>query len=224
MTQAVTYTHGKLLLSIVARGHGETLVAITKSAGARGGTILPGRGTADSAILDFLGLGDSEKDICLTILGEEQVTPVLEALGTCRLHERRKTGICMVIDVPHFLVHITRNTPLPAEKRQEPMNSPHTLITFIVNRGFADDAMAAARRAGARGGTIMHARGTGKEEDVQFFGIQLVPEKEILVILVESGQAPAILEAVKAVPCLAEPGSGIAYCTPVEHHIVLGRK
>ncbi len=222
MTEAVSYTRGKLLLSIVARGHGEALVAITKAAGARGGTILPARGTADSAILDFLGLGDSEKDLCLTILGEEQVAPVLEALGACRLHERRRTGLCMVIDVPHFLVHLTRGTH-PFEKRQDPMDAPHTLITFIVNKGYADDAMAAARRAGARGGTILNARGTGKEEDVRFFGIQLVPEKEILVILVKADEAPAILEAVKAVPCLAEPGSGIAYCTPVEHHLVLGK-
>ena len=84
--------------------------------------------------------------------------------------------------------------------------------------------MAAARKAGARGGTIMHARGTGKEEDVQFFGIQLVPEKEILVVLVETNTAETILEAVKSVPCLSRPGSGIAYCTPVEQHIVLGKQ
>lgn len=102
--------------------------------------------------------------------------------------------------------------------------SDHVLITFIVNRGYADDAMVAARKAGATGGTILNARGTGKEEDVKFFGISLVPEKEILLIAVESSSADKILEAVKNVPCLSEPGSGIAFCVAVEDFVTLGKK
>ena len=85
------------------------------------------------------------------------------------------------------------------------MDSPHTLITCNVNKGAADEVMDAARAAGATGGTILIARGTGKEEDVRFFGIQLVPEKEMLLLLVGSGQTGAVLNAIRKVPCLAEP-------------------
>ena len=77
------------------------------------------------------------------------------------------------------------------------MNSGHTLLTVIVNHGYADDVMAEARKAGAAGGTILNARGTGKEEDVKFFGITLVPEKEMLLIVAENAKAPAILEAIQ---------------------------
>ena len=98
----------------------------------------------------------------------------------------------------------------------------HVLITFIMNRGYADDAMIAARKAGARGGTILNARGTGKDEDVKFFGITLVPEKEILLIVVDAALADAVLEAVKEVPCLSEPGCGIAFRISVEDFFQLG--
>ncbi|HCG63302.1 MAG: transcriptional regulator [Spirochaetae bacterium HGW-Spirochaetae-4] len=104
------------------------------------------------------------------------------------------------------------------------MDSPHTLITCIVNKGAADEVMDAAREAGATGGTILAARGTGKEEDVKFFGVQLVPEKEMLMVLVGAGLTGKVLEAIRAVPCLAEPGAGIAFCIDVERFMTLGGK
>jgi nitrogen regulatory protein PII len=104
------------------------------------------------------------------------------------------------------------------------MDTVHTLITCIVNRGAADEIMDAARAAGATGGTILAARGTGKEEDVKFFGVQLVPEKEMILILVGSGLTGKVLDAIRSVPCLAEPGSGIAFCVDVERFMTLGGK
>ena len=102
------------------------------------------------------------------------------------------------------------------------MESGHKLITVIVNTGCAEDVMAVARRAGARGGTILTARGTGTEEDVKFFGISLVPEKDMLLIVAAGNVAPAILEAVAAMPALREPGGGIVYSVNIEEFIPLG--
>ncbi|MBN1243795.1 MAG: P-II family nitrogen regulator [Spirochaetales bacterium] len=102
-------------------------------------------------------------------------------------------------------------------------NGGHALVAFILNKGWADDAMAAARKAGATGGTVVAGRGTGREEDVRFFGITLVPEKEILLVLVEDEKADAVLEAVKTVPCLAEPGSGIAFRLEATDFVRLGK-
>lgn len=99
----------------------------------------------------------------------------------------------------------------------------HELISVIVNAGYAEDIMHAARKAGATGGTIINARGTGKEEDVKFFGITIVPEKDFLLILATREQAPGILEAIRTTPCLSEPGMGIAFCVNVERFIPLGR-
>jgi nitrogen regulatory protein PII len=221
------YSHGKLLLSIVNRGQGERLVSVTKHAGARGGTILLARSTSTSTILSLLGIGDSDKDVVITLVHDDLVQPVITALGSFNCLKKHRGGICMQLDVRYLLRHLapgeTAGPPIETTyQRSETMGSPHTLITFIVNKGYADDAMIAARRAGATGGTILNARGTGKEEDIRFFGVQLVPEKEMLMVLVGSGQTGAVLEAVRKIPCLAEPGAGIAFCIDVERFMTFG--
>lgn len=102
------------------------------------------------------------------------------------------------------------------------METPHTLITCIVNKGMAETVMEAARKAGATGGTILPARGTGTEDDVKFFGYPLIPEKDMLLILVGSGLTGKVLETIKNIPVLSKPGSGIAFCIDVERFMTFG--
>jgi nitrogen regulatory protein PII len=222
------YSHGKLVLAVVERGLGERLVAFTKRAGARGGTILPGRGTAETALLELLGIGDTLKDVVLTIVTDDQFDPIMNALHSIEPSGKHGAGLVMVLDLSRILTRIAAGTgaeSIQTETRTPAMQTEtyRELIVFILNRGFADDAMAAARKAGAAGGTVLNARGTGKEEDVKFFGITLVPEKEILLILVESDKTDTILEAVGRLPFLAEPGSGIAFTLGVEEAFRLGK-
>ena len=226
--ETFAFTAGKLILSIVGRRRGERIVAAAKAAGAPGGTVAPGRGTAANAVLEFLGVGDSEKDIVLTLAPAELARPVMDALRRAGSQGRREGGVAMMIDLASAANTLSSRTAAKAGElssaRRIPMNQndDHVLVSFIVNRGYADDAMAAARAAGAKGGTILNARGTGREEDVKFFGVTLVPEKEILLVVTEADKAEAIVEAVRALPCLEAPGSGIAFSLAVEEFAALG--
>ena len=69
------------------------------------------------------------------------------------------------------------------------------LIVTICNKGHTEDVMEAARGAGAGGGTILHAKGTGTEYAEKFFGISIVDEKEIIYI-VSSKKKNAIMQAI----------------------------
>ena len=102
--------------------------------------------------------------------------------------------------------------------------STYQMINVIVNKGYAEDAMAAARKAGAGGGTIIGARGTAKEGDAAFFGMKIVPEKEMLMILVPSDKKEAIVQAITELPCFAEAGSGIVFCNEAQDFTLLGKK
>jgi hypothetical protein len=102
-------------------------------------------------------------------------------------------------------------------------NGGYRLISVIVNKGYAEDAMAAARKAGAGGGTILGARGTANEEDARFFGVRLVPEKELLLVLVADDVADAVFAAIRALPCFAEKGAGIEFSVPVREFTLLGK-
>lgn len=96
------------------------------------------------------------------------------------------------------------------------MDKEYSLITAIVQKGFSDVAMAAARSAGARGGTVVNGRGTGAAEAAYFLGVAIEPEKEILLILVESSLRDEVMKAVNRAAGLSTPGNGIAFSLPVE--------
>ena len=70
----------------------------------------------------------------------------------------------------------------------------YQMVMAIVNNGFTDLVMNAAKNAGARGGTIMTAHGTGNKEIEKFFGVVVTPEKEIVMILVPSAIKDQVME------------------------------
>ena len=214
----------KLLISFMDRRRGDYFVEITKRAGARGGTVTPGRALTDNRFLQMLSLADIDQDVVFTIMGQETDRVVAALIEAARKEPKKLGGLCLLLDVSGMLFRV------PGQERQEntesakTMNSGYQLVTVIVNHGYADDVMAAARQAGAKGGTILTARGTGTEEDVKFFGISLVPEKEMLLIVAESQIVPAILEAVNSVPNICQPGGGVVYYMNIENFIPLGKK
>ncbi len=94
-------------------------------------------------------------------------------------------------------------------------NREFEVIFAIVNEGFADDVMDVARANGARGGTIINARGVAKEEAAAFFGITLHSEKEIVMIVVPRDIKDAILNAIYKEMGMAKKAQGIAFSLPV---------
>jgi nitrogen regulatory protein PII len=90
----------------------------------------------------------------------------------------------------------------------------HMILT-VVNRGFADEAMDAAREAGATGGTIVHAKGTGDGDDTKFYGITIQHEKDMLLILTSACDRKAIMQAVSARVGIQTPGQGVVFSLPV---------
>jgi nitrogen regulatory protein P-II 1 len=92
----------------------------------------------------------------------------------------------------------------------------YKLVAAILPKGTTGKVLDAAREAGAEGGTILLARGTGVHEARRFFGISVSTERELLLILVEGERARAVLEAVVASGRLDEPARGIAFVLAVE--------
>lgn len=91
----------------------------------------------------------------------------------------------------------------------------HEVIFCIVNAGFSDAVMDAAREFGAKGGTVLHARGTANPEAEKLFNITVQPEKEIVVIIVKSEQKDPILKNLYQKVGLKTLGYGIAFSMPV---------
>ena len=213
----------KLLISIVPHDSGELITNAAKSEGAGGGTIIMGRGTASNGVLQLLGLGDTSKDIAYIIIEDEKYEAVRTAIISAA-ESKKHFGVLFALEVGSF-AKAGNNSEISESKGGKTMaTSTYQMINVIVNKGYAEDAMDAARKAGAGGGTIIGARGTAKEGDAAFFGMKIVPEKDMLMILVPSDKKDAIVQAIKELPCFAEAGSGIIFCNEAQDFTLLGKK
>ena len=99
--------------------------------------------------------------------------------------------------------------------------SMHEMIMCIVNAGFSETVMEAAKSAGARGGTILNGRGTANKEADSFFHIAIQPEKEVVMILVDKEIKDAVLHALYQKAGLDTMGQGIAFSLPVDEVVGL---
>ena len=96
------------------------------------------------------------------------------------------------------------------------MKLAYELILCIVNAGFSDAVMDTARKLGAGGGTVIHARGTATQEADKRFEITVTPEKEMVMILVPSDIKDDVLHGLYRAVGLKTPGQGIAFSLPVD--------
>ena len=102
-----------------------------------------------------------------------------------------------------------------AEK--EVKKEKYEVVVVIVNEGHSDKVMDAAREAGARGGTIAHARGSGTKDIEKKYGIVITPSKEMLYILVNENIRDNVMAAINKAAGLDTMGQGIIFSLPVDN-------
>lgn len=98
------------------------------------------------------------------------------------------------------------------------------LIVCIINNGFSDLVMTAAKQSGAKGGTTFHARGTGNPDIEKFFGIAISPEKEVILIVVDDDIKDDVVSAIYRDAGLDTKGQGIVFTIPVDDFIISTNK
>lgn len=102
------------------------------------------------------------------------------------------------------------------------MEKGYKCVFAVVNNGFSEVAMDAAKACGARGGTILHGRGTASKDAEKFFNMTIQPDKEIVLILVESELVDGILKGLYTAIGSSTEAQGIAFALPVDEVIGLG--
>ncbi|MBQ9691678.1 MAG: P-II family nitrogen regulator [Clostridia bacterium] len=101
------------------------------------------------------------------------------------------------------------------------MKNGYKCILAIVNNGFSEEAMEAAKACGAKGGTILHGRGTISKEAEKIFNITIQPEKEIVMILATADKIDDILKGLYAAIGTSTKAQGIVFAIPVDEAIGL---
>ena len=156
--------------------------------------VLNGKGTADKILLQSLGLGQTKKSVFIVRYNQTENSYIYNALQKISNEHNDFNGIFFT---------------LKTETNME--SASHLLICTIVNSGYAEDIMKEARRAGAKGGTIITGKGTSNDSDMEFFGITITPEKEILLMVAEEDLVNVLVNTIKNMPLLKKSGSGVVF-------------
>jgi hypothetical protein len=195
--------------------------------------ISKGQGTASSEILDLLGIGASAKAVVFC-LEQEILAPVLLKEVRQKVG-RHSPGAGIAFSIPLsgintpilqvFKESILKNEKIfpageDAGRRQggESVESKinNDLIVSIINQGYSDEFMTAAREAGAGGGTVISARGLAHSGPVKFFGVSVQDEKEIVLVLSSREKKVSIMQAVSEACGVATKAGGIVFSLPVD--------
>ena len=213
-----------LLFTIVDRGKGDGVSQLLQQQGVMMQFIALGTGTAHKGLLSLLGLKDTAKDVVISFVRRGIAPRALRRLAHALEIDLPGRGIAFTVPVGsvggaqtmHYFMG--DETPGPDQEEDGDMQQEqpkHDLVIAIVNRGFTDLVMDAALPAGARGGTVVHARGAGAEEASQFFGITIQPEKEMVLILVDHDHKVPVMQAVARGAGLHSQGHGLVFSLPV---------
>jgi nitrogen regulatory protein PII len=204
----------ELLCVIVNYGAGSKVLKYAKEEGIKGGTIILGKGTFKRPLLQFLELTETRKEMVLMIASRKIINPALE-----RLNERLKLykphhGIAFVIPVTQFLGAGKYEYDAKNEIGGHNMTEYNAIFT-IVDKGFGEKVVDAATLVGAKGATIINARGSGIHETSKLFSMEIEPEKEIVLILAEKTIVKPIITSICEELDIEQPGNGVIFVQEV---------
>ena len=219
----------KLLVSIVNRSDETKLKNVLDDVSVGLSVAFAGMGTARSAVLDYFGIGETEKTVVLSLFPEsDEDILVKEMRAKMSLHLVGR-GISFTIPLTG-VSEIVANGLSRASAKKNVVESlimneekrKYDLIVCAVNAEYSDRAMEAARLAGAAGGTILHARMLDNKKAQQFIGISLAREQEILLILTKREQKMDIMNELFASVGVKTEAAGIIFSVPVDRTMGIG--
>ena len=179
-----------------------------------------GLGTANNDILDYLGLDNPEKAVAFSVLQEDAWINIKKQLQK-KLHiDAPGGGIAFITPLSSIggtkaLQFLLETQDYQKQEESTLKNTTHELIVVIAEHGYTNLIMDAAREAGAFGGTIIHAKGTGMEVAEKFMGVSLAAEKEVVFIVSKTEEKNAIMQAIMKNAGLDSKAKSIVFSLPV---------
>lgn len=192
--------------------------------------LIHGQGTASSQVMDMLGLDGVDKNILMGMMPKAFADGMLTKLRK-KLHlGMPNTGIAFTLILNGSSGRVVQLMEgLEAEEKSRLLErkeagmteNEYSMIMAIVNQGFSEDVMNAARPKGASGGTVFHSRRIGNEEAMKFWKISVQEEREIVIILAQKEDKRPIMEAIGEKCGMESKAQGIILSLPVDRIVGL---
>lgn len=179
-----------------------------------------GVGTASSEIMDYLGLEHTEKTVMFFVSSQEEWLDIKKQLER-KLHiDAPGSGIAFTVSLSSIggmkaLQYLSEKQDYQKQEESTLKDTAHELIVVVAEQGNIDLVMDSARAAGAYGGTVIHAKGTGIQEAEKFMGVSIAAEKEMIFIVTKHEKKNDIMKAVMENAGLHTRAKAIAFSLPV---------
>lgn len=185
-------------------------------------------GTASSEMIDVLGLGSPDKNILLSILPKTLADEMLKKLKKTLKLGTINSGIAFTLTlsgasrlVVRMLEQLDQDACEQAEGKDRVgmSDTKYSLIAAVINQGYSENVMEAARTAGAGGGTVVPSRCIGDEQTMGFLGLSLQDEKDMVFIVAENESKLKIMQAIGEKCGMHSEAKGIVVSLPIDHVI-----
>lgn len=187
------------------------------------------KGTATSEFADVMGLGSIDKTVTLSMLPKAFADKMLVKLRDNLYLGTPNTGVAFTVPMNGLsagvmsVMKVMGDNESTERKEGENMDINYTMIMAFVDQGYSDDVMSAAKPAGATGGTVFHSRRVGSEEAMQFWGISIQEEREIVLILADKEKKLDIMKAIGEKCGSNSPAHGMVVSLPVDNVVGLNK-
>ena len=179
-----------------------------------------GTGTASSEILDYFGLDGSDKSVLFHVITDSKWKEIKRQLRMKMNIDIPGIGIAFLVPLSSIggikaLNYLTAGQDYVKGEESSLKDTKYELLVTIANQGYTEQIMDAARKVHAAGGTVIHAKGTGTHLAEKFMGVTLVPEKEMVFIVVRKSQKNAIMKAIMDEAGTGTKAGAIVFSLPV---------
>ena len=211
----------EVVAAVVDVEQGEKVLRIYREEQAPVDFVCMAHGTARTEMLDLLGIGETAKAIVMCMVSRQTGVRLIKRLG--RELEMRYPGRGIAFTIPITGIGLRWHKLLTAaDEEQKEVSRMHEteknngfdVVAVVMERGYTNVAMDAARKAGARGGTVISARGIAENEVKRFFGIEIQAEKEIVFLVVRSNEKQQVMTALMQAVGMKTRSHGIVLSMP----------
>ena len=221
----------KLLVSIINKADQEKLTdTINQLATAMHFSGI-GHGTARSHHKSYFGIDDVEKRVTFSLIPsylEKQILGAVSRELKLYLFGRGIAFTTPLSSISSIVEEAVLSTPdreqgKATKAQSKEKNIMHELVIAVVNEKYSDEALDAARAAGATGATIFHTTSTSNAKVEQSMGTALSDETESIFILTTTEYKAKIMEAIRDSAGLKTEGGAIIFSVPVDELVGIGR-
>lgn len=179
-----------------------------------------GEGTARGDILDYLGLEASEKMVIFNFVQQHDWMLTKKNLQRKLQIDAPGEGIAFLVPLSSIggkrtLQFLLDRQELTESEESTLKDTTYELIVAIADQGNLEMVMDAARGAGAYGGTVIHAKGTGMEYAEKYLGVTIAAEKAMIFIVTKKDQKNSIMKAIMEQAGMQTPAKTIVFSLPV---------